>query len=171
MDERLSVFRVVISRWGFVGLVDWVLVKIFLKISRLWDFSFMRFLVFEMKLLALSSRIFPFNILQNKLWWLIDENDSSRVKKGKILINENSLKFSILDKKRKIDFYRIDKSFYSRMALGIEDCVKLTRQASNDNERMAILLLIGTNFKLLSHDHLRIILSSSTDPWRSTAWF
>ena len=57
------------------------------------------------------------------------------------------------------------------MALGIEDCLKLTRQASNDNERMAILLLIGTNFKLLSHDHLRIILSSSTDPWRSTAWF
>ena len=38
-------------------------------------------------------------------------------------------------------------NFYSRMALGIEDCVKLTRQASNDNERMAILLLIGTNFK------------------------
>ena len=33
------------------------------------------------------------------------------------------------------------------MALGIEDCVKLTRQASTDNERMAILLLIGTDFQ------------------------
>ena len=44
----------------------------------------------------------------------------------------------------------------SRMALGIEDCVKLTRQASTDNERMAILLLIGMDFQTLDeriHGH------------------
>ena len=57
-----------------------------------------------MKLLALSSCIFPFNIHQNILWWLIDEDDSSRVEKGKILIKEDSLQFKILDKKRKNNF-------------------------------------------------------------------
>ena len=37
------------------------------------------------------------------------------------------------------------------MTLGIEECVKLTRQASNDNERMAILLLIGRDFQPISN--------------------
>ena len=40
------------------------------------------------------------------------------------------------------------------MALGIEDCVKLTRQASTDNERMAILLLIGMDFQTLDEKRI-----------------
>ena len=46
------------------------------------------------------------------------------------------------------------------MTLGIEDCVKLTRQANSDNERMAILLLIGKEQKLLRNLYSKSIVFS-----------
>ena len=56
----------------------------------------------------------------------------------------------------------------SRMALGIEDCVKLTRQASTDNERMAILLLIGMDFQTLDEKRITDINFCPTRPLDQT---
>ena len=94
--------------------------------------------------------IYIFSLLK---FWVMSHSEKwiiSSIEKGKI----GDRFLTIL--REKFDFERIfdstkNSNFNFRMTLGIEECVKLTRQASNDNERMAILLLIGRDFQPISN--------------------